>query len=187
MLPFILSGIFLTILWCFLFRILGHNKIRVLRNGSFFGLYALEKLWVANCLSSFINTSPFPDCCNFMFTVCMIYMWCIHAWTVILACFGVEKNTQGISEIWAALCVSIQRASVQKGGWYTQTGYYRVILKSSHNYTSVLRYQVSPTPQDKIRRSLGGGALWQLRLWLTDSLALLSSIIISLNDVLDSC
>lgn len=45
-----------TVVFLF-YRILSHNKIRILRNGSFFGLYALEKLWVAYYLSSFMIIS----------------------------------------------------------------------------------------------------------------------------------
>lgn len=145
-----------TVVFLF-YRILSHNKIRGLRNGSFFGLNSLEKLWVAFCLPLIHDYFPSGDATISCF-VYMKFILCIPVWAVILACLRAfaEKYRQDISEIWAALCASIQSwAPVQQGGWYTQTDYQRVMLKSSHNYTSVFHYQVSPTPQDKIREIPG--------------------------------
>lgn len=144
-------GIFLTMLLLFFFffyRILSHNKIRVLRNGSFFGLYALDKLWAAYCLLSFWILH-FCRCYNVMF-VYMRYIVCIHVWAVILACLSCFcREIQTGCEIWAALCASIHSwASVQQGEWYTQTGYHRVMSKSSYNYTS-LSGKPHSTAQDK--------------------------------------
>lgn len=113
-------------------------------------------------------------------------MWYSHVWAVILACLKafIEKYQWGIRETWAVLCSSIQPwASVQQGGRYTQTGYYRVMLKSSHNYTWVFHYLVRPTLQDKIR-----DISWRrctLAESLTDSLALFRLIVIVLNGVWD--
>lgn len=45
----------LTILFFFYSRILSHNKIHALRNGSFFGLHALVKLWVVYCFNGMIK------------------------------------------------------------------------------------------------------------------------------------
>lgn len=64
----------------------------------------------------------------------------------------------------------------------SQTGYHRVMLKSSHHYTSVLHYQVNPTPQDKIREIFGRCILatWPVA---HKASGLLHSLVISLNEV----
>lgn len=89
-------NIFLYFLFFFFYRILSHNKIRVLRNGSFFGLHALERLWVFYFLSSFTIYKVLQ---MLQYHVCVYirFMWCIHVWCIILACaWGfAEKYSQG--------------------------------------------------------------------------------------------
>lgn len=159
------------------YRILSHNKIRVLRNGSFFGFYALEKLWVAYCLSMNISLLQ-PLQCH---VYCLHEIWRIHhVWAVILVCLRafVENYRRSISEIWGTLSSSLSLSLYPIMG-FCPTGRMihsdrlsqsLVMMKSSHNYTSVLHYQVSPTRtgQDK-------GDLWE-EVRAGSSLALLSSI-----------
>lgn len=115
----------------------------------------------------------FLCCTSVMHIVDTRFMYCAK----LLAWASDKVYHWDLRRFWAALSAFIHWwAPFQQGGWSTQTGYHRVMLKTSHNDALVLLYWVNPSPTRQDKRDLWQEVLcWQFFLQLSDSLALLYS------------
>lgn len=158
----------------FYYRILSHNKIRVLKNASFMGLSSLEKLWV----SCFVFNFALLLCILFTLDLCNAPgfwpMWATKCITEIW---------EGFEQLWVHLSTDGLLSSREDDPLRLDI---TVMLKISHNDALVLLYWVNPTPTRQDKRDLWQEVLcWQFFLQLSDSLVLLHSSVITLKGVWD--